>query len=69
MLDHNERLVVVSDRLIVLLVHILRDGYLYTVVLELLLNRVRLKVHAVDDVSALMTPVCDDRGANDLVLH
>lgn len=69
MLDHNERLVVVSDRLIILRLHVLCDGYFFTVVLELLLNRVRLKVHAVDDVSALMTPVCDDGGANDLVLH
>ena len=69
MLDHNERLVVVSDRLVILLCHVLRDRDLLTVVLELLLHRVRLKVHAVDDVSALVTPVGDDRGANDLVLH
>ena len=69
MLDYNERLVVVSDRLVILLVHVLRDRYLLTVVLELLLYRVCLKVYAVDDIGALVAPVGDDRGANDLVLH
>lgn len=66
MLYDNERLFEVSHILLVHVVHVLGYAGLLAVVVKLLLRRIGLKVYPINDVGALVAPICDDRRAYNL---
>ena len=69
MLYYEERLVDVCNRLFIDFLHVLSYWNLSTVVLKLFADWVDFEVNTIDDVGALVAPVCDNWGAFDVWLN
>jgi hypothetical protein len=69
LLHHDERLLEVGDGPTVHVVHVLSHRDLFVVVNKLFRYRVGVEVDSIDPVSALVAPISDDAGVDDLALN
>ena len=69
MFDDNKRLLMVGDSFTINNVHVLADADFFSVVLELLLGRVRIPVNGIDFVGALVSPIGNDAGSNNFRVY
>ena len=68
-LDDNERLVVVTDVLLIDTCHVLRDAHLFIVVDKHLVGGIACPVNRVDDVGAFIAPVSNNTRSDDFTLN
>lgn len=66
-LDNDQWLSVVCDPLFVDIGHVLGDTDLFVVIHEFFIHRVGIEVNVCDLVSALVTPISNHAGSNDLI--
>ena len=68
-LHHDEGLFEVGDGLAIHVVHVLRNRDLLIIINELLRDWVGVEVDSRDPISALVAPISDDAGVDDLELY
>lgn len=66
-LDDDQRLIVVRDPFFIDVGHVLGDADLFVVINELFAHRSVVKVNVGDLISALVTPISNHAGSNDLL--